>query len=74
MRILLSPQETKSLINHENRLIPLHFQNKFIIGYLRIIAQQIIVVNFQINPCKVAINLLVFTFNQSTISIKSENF
>jgi len=74
MRTLLSPHKKKSLINQEYRLIPLLFQNKFIIGYLKIKAQQIIVVNFQINPCKLSINLLVFTFNQSTISIKSENF
>jgi len=74
MRILLSPHQIKSLINQEKRLIPLLFQNKFIIGYLKIIAQKIIVVNFQINPCKVSINLLVLTFNQSKISIKSENF
>jgi len=39
MRILLSPQQIKSLINKEKRLIPLLFQNKFIIVYLKIIAQ-----------------------------------
>ena len=37
------------------------FQNKFIIGYLKIIAQLIIVVDLQINQCKVSINLLVFS-------------
>jgi len=41
-------------------LIPLLFKNRFIIGYLNIIAQLIIVVDLQINQCKV--------------SIKSENF
>jgi len=39
MRILLSPQQIKNLINQENRLIPLLSQNKFIIGYLKIVAQ-----------------------------------
>jgi len=34
------------------------FQNRFIIGYLKIIAQLIIVINLQINQCKVSINLL----------------
>jgi len=67
MRILLSPHQIKSLINQENRFIPLLFQNKFNIGYLKIVVQKIIVVNFQINPCKVSINLLVFAFNQSAI-------
>jgi len=43
-------------------LIPLLFQNKFIIGYLKIIAQLIIVVDLQINRCKVSINLLAFSF------------
>jgi len=53
----------------------LFFQNRFIIGYLKIIAQLIIVVDLQINQCKVSINLFgILTFNQSTISIKSENF
>jgi len=55
-------------------LISLLFQNRFIIGYLKIIAQLIIVVDLQINQCKVYINLLALIFNQSTISIKSENF
>jgi len=80
MRTLLSPHKKKSLINQEYRLIPLLFQNKFIIGYLKIKAQQIIVVNFQINPCKVSINfwcslltkvqsqLKVRTFRLSTIN------
>jgi len=45
----------------ENRLIPLLFQNRFIIGYLKIIAQLIIVVDLQINQCKVSINLLTFS-------------
>ena len=80
MRILLSPQQIKSLINQENRLIPLHFQNKFIIGYLKIKAQYIIVVNVQINQCKVSNNfwcslltkvqsqLKVRTFTLSTVN------
>jgi len=42
-------------------LIPLLFQNRFIIGYLKIIAQLIIVVNLQINQCKFPINLLAFS-------------
>jgi len=42
-------------------LIPLLFQNRFIIGYLMIIAQLIIVVDLQINQCKVSINLLAFS-------------
>jgi len=33
----------------ENRLIPLLFQNRFIIGYPNIISQLIIVLDFQIN-------------------------
>ena len=32
----------------ENRLIPLLFQNRFIIGYLKIIAQLIIVIDLQL--------------------------
>ena len=39
-------------------MIPLLFQNRFIIGYLKIIAQLIIVVDLQINQC---INLLAFS-------------
>jgi len=42
-------------------LIPLLFQNRFIIGYLEITAQLIIVVDLQINQCKVSINLLAFS-------------
>jgi len=42
-------------------LIPLLFQNRFIIGYLKIIAQLIIVIDLQINQCKVSINLLAFS-------------
>jgi len=42
-------------------LIPLLFQNRFIIGYLKVIAQLIIVVDLQINQCKVSINLLAFS-------------
>jgi len=42
-------------------LIPLLFQNRFITGYLNIIAQLIIVVDLQINQCKVSINLLAFS-------------
>jgi len=45
----------------KNRLIPLLFQNRSIIGYLKIIAQLIIVVDFQINQCKFSINLLAFS-------------
>jgi len=41
-------------------LIPLLFRNRFIIGYLKIITQLIIVVDLQINQCKVSINLLAF--------------
>jgi len=37
------------------------FQNRFIIGYLKIIAQLIIVVDLQINQSKVSINLLEFS-------------
>ena len=44
----------------KNRLILLLFQNRSIIGYLKIIAQLIIVVDLQINQCKVSINLLAF--------------
>jgi len=36
----------------ENILIPLLFQNRSIIGYLKIIPQLIIVVDLQINKCK----------------------
>jgi len=42
-------------------LIPLLFQNRFIIDYLKIIAQLIIVVDFKINQCKLSINLLAFS-------------
>jgi len=42
-------------------LIPLLFQNRFIISYLKIIAQIIIVVDLQINQCKVSINLLALS-------------
>jgi len=42
-------------------LIPLLFQNRFIIDYLKIIAQLIIVIDLQINQCKVSINLLGFS-------------
>jgi len=56
-------------------LIPLLFQNRFIIGYLKIIAQLIIVIDLQINQCKVSIKFVgVLTSYQSTNSIKSENF
>ena len=34
--------------NKENRLIPLLFQNRFIIGYLKIIAQLIIVIFYKL--------------------------
>jgi len=42
-------------------LIPLLFQNIFIIGYLKIIAQLIILVDLQINQYKFSINLLAFS-------------
>jgi len=42
-------------------LIPLLFQNRFIIGYLKTIPQLIIVVHLQINQYKVSINLLAFS-------------
>ena len=44
----------------KNRLIPLPFQNRSIIDYLKIISQLIIVVDLQINQCKFSINLLAF--------------
>ena len=37
------------------------FQNRFIIGYLKIVAQLIIVIDLQINQCKISINLLAFS-------------
>jgi len=56
-------------------LIPLFFQNRFIISYPKIIAKLIIVTNLQINQRKVLINLSAFSLlTKSTISIKSENF
>jgi len=42
-------------------LISLFFQNRSIIDYLKIIAQLIIVVDLEINKCKVSINLLAFS-------------
>jgi len=45
----------------KNRLIPLLFQDRSIIGYLKIIAQLIIVADLQINQCKFSINLLAFS-------------
>jgi len=42
-------------------LIPLLFQNRFIIDYLNIIAQLIIIVDLQINQCNVSINFLAFS-------------
>jgi len=45
----------------KNRLIPLLFQNRSIIGYLKIVAQLIIVVDLQIIQCKFSINLLAFS-------------
>jgi len=38
-----------------------YFQNRFIIDYLKIIVKLIIVVDLQINQCKVSIHLLVFS-------------
>jgi len=58
----------------ENRLIPLLFQNRFIIDYLNIIVKLIIVVNLQINQCKVSINLLAFsllTKVQSQLNVRT---
>jgi len=37
------------------------FQNRFIMGYLKIMAQLIIVIDLQINQCEVSINLLAFS-------------
>jgi len=45
----------------KNRLIPLLFQNRSIIGYLKIIAELIIIVDLQINQYKFIINLLAFS-------------
>jgi len=45
----------------KNKLIPLLFQNRSIINYLKIIAQLIIVVDLQINQFKFSINLLAFS-------------
>ena len=58
----------------KNRLILLLFQNRSIIDYLKIIAQFIIIVDLQINQCKVSINLLAFSLLTSIVSIKSEIF
>ena len=45
----------------KNRLSSLLFQNRSIIGYLKISVQLIIVVDLQINQCKFSINLLAFS-------------
>ena len=42
-------------------MIPLLFENRFIISYLKIIAELIIVIDLQINQCKVSINLFAFS-------------
>jgi len=42
-------------------LISLFFQNRSIIGYLKIITQLIIILDLQINQCKVSKNLLAFS-------------
>jgi len=42
-------------------LIAQLFQNKSIIGYLKIISQLITIVDLQINQCKFPINLLSFS-------------
>jgi len=58
-------------------LIPLLFQNRFIISYLKIITQLIIVVYLQINQCKVLINLLMFSFLprvQSQLKVTTLNY
>jgi len=55
-------------------LIPLFFQNRFSIDYLNIIAQLIIVVDLQINECKVLLNLLAFsllTKEQSQLKVRT---
>jgi len=44
------------------------FQNRSIIGYLKIIAQLIIVVDLQINQFKVWINLLAFSLLTKILS------
>ena len=52
----------------KNRLIPLLFQNRSIIGYLKIIPQLIIVEDLQINQCKFSISLFVFSLLIKVIS------
>jgi len=55
-------------------LIPLLFQDRFIIGYLKIIAQLTIIIDLQINKCKVSINLLAFpllTKVQSQLKVRT---
>ena len=55
-------------------MIPLFFQNRFSIDYLNIIAQLIIVVDLQINECKVLLNLLAFsllTKEQSQLKVRT---
>ena len=50
------------------------FQNRFIIGYLKIIAQLIIVVDLKIIQCKVSINLLalsLLTKVQSQLKVRT---
>jgi len=52
----------------KNKLIPLLFQNRSIIGYLKIIPQLIIVEDLQINQCKFSISLFVFSLLIKVIS------
>jgi len=54
-------KKIKKTMIKKNRLILLLFQNRSIFGYLKIIAQLIIVVDLQINQCKCSINLLAFS-------------
>jgi len=56
-------------------LIPLFFQNRFIIGYLKIIAQLIIILDLKINQRKVSINLLAFSLlTKAQSQLKVKNF
>jgi len=79
MRIKINKKEIKKIKrdknnSKENRLSPLLLQNRFIIGYLKIIAQLIILVDLQINQLKVSINLLAFlllTKIQSQLKVRT---
>jgi len=53
----------------------LFFQNRFIIGYLKIIAQLIIILDLKINQRKVSINLLAFSLlTKAQSQLKVKNF